>query len=113
MEQEKFEAQAYIKYKEEPLNKKPINKELISKLGKMIFELQLKDLYDEGMKLGIGNVNFLIKTTEFFMTEIVSFFIIGNEEETKIQISLFIDEVKKKTVKIVEDIFKSENQLGL
>jgi hypothetical protein len=103
--EEKYEAHAYLKFKKEEDGKdgKDGNnkdaKKFISMLGQLAFEMDLTNMYNEGMRFGCSDLGFTLKLTDFFIANTASFFISNKSEDEVIkQASLFLDAVKEDTI---------------
>ena len=112
---ETYEAHAYLKFKEEEDGKDGKNKDtknFLSMLGKLAFQTTLTDMYNEGMKFGCSDPGFMLKLTDFFVTNTSSFFISNKLEEESIkQVSLFLDAVKEDIISCIKHTFEVTKNL--
>ena len=123
MDEKKYEAHAYLKYKEDE-NKtlsddekqlmKNASKKLLESLGKLLFEATLTDLYNEGMSSGTSSSAFMIRLTDFFVTQTVSFYMPGRSKEEIIrEMNLFLDAVKQDSIIILEHALNTKDKFKL
>jgi len=112
--EEHFEAHAYLKYKGEkdPTKTDENYKKLVSLLGKLLFEKALTDVYNEGMKFGCADPEFMLKLTDFFVTASVSFYMTKeSEEETIKKTSLFLDALKQDVINCIKGAYQTKEKL--
>ena len=118
IEEKKFEAHAYLKYKDEEKETQPITdevknsmKKLIGMLGRIFFEAELGRLYDEGMRSGPSSPAFMILLTDLFIVQSVSFYMISKDKEQIIrEMNSFMDATKQDALTLLENIFRDKDK---
>lgn len=111
---EKYEALAYLKFKgEEKKDEKNKIAKLLSLLGSLIFKNALTDIYNEGMKYGCGDPEFMSKLTDFFVASTASFYYAPNKSKEEIvkETSLFLDAVKQDIINAIKNTFELKEEI--
>ena len=114
---EKYEARAYIKFKEEGKEDKEKReaiesaREFVKLMSQLLFEKALREVYDEGMRSKYPSAELMLRLTDFFVSCTASFYMGRMSEEEIIKdIEVFLDSVKHDTIETIKQVFEMRRE---